>query len=30
MATQVESVVERRGKGDLAALLRSGSSWKVG
>jgi 2-oxoglutarate/2-oxoacid ferredoxin oxidoreductase subunit beta len=30
MANQVESVVERRGKGDLAALLRSGSSWKVG
>jgi 2-oxoglutarate/2-oxoacid ferredoxin oxidoreductase subunit beta len=30
MASQVESVIERRGRGDLAALLRSGSSWKVG
>jgi 2-oxoglutarate ferredoxin oxidoreductase subunit beta len=30
MSRQVDGVVERRGVGDLAALLRSGSSWKVG
>jgi 2-oxoglutarate ferredoxin oxidoreductase subunit beta len=30
MTSQVNSVVERKGGGDLAALLRSGSSWKVG
>jgi 2-oxoglutarate/2-oxoacid ferredoxin oxidoreductase subunit beta len=29
MNLQVEQVIERKGKGDLAALLRSGSSWTV-
>ncbi|HVB93525.1 MAG TPA: 2-oxoacid:ferredoxin oxidoreductase subunit beta [Acidimicrobiales bacterium] len=29
MSRQIEQVMERKGKGDLAALLRSGSSWTV-
>jgi 2-oxoglutarate ferredoxin oxidoreductase subunit beta len=30
MARQVDQVIERKGPGDLASLLRSGSSWTVG
>ena len=30
MAEQIDAAVARRGSGDLAALLRSGSTWQVG
>ena len=29
MTRQVDAVIERKGEGDIAALLRSGSSWTV-
>jgi hypothetical protein len=29
MARQISEATERRGRGDLDALLRSGSSWTV-